>query len=68
MVVVAGGGVARGDQVTTLGSLGGAPYPPGLVIGTVTSVDPASDTRPPSATVRPDIDLSRLDVVGVLTS
>ena len=68
VVVVAGGAVARGDRVTTLGSLGGTPYPPGLLIGTVTSVDPASDTRAPSATVRPAIDLTRLDVVGVLTS
>ena len=68
VIVVAGGQVARGDQVTTLGSLGGTPYPPGLVIGTVTAVDPASDTRAPSATVRPAIDLSSLDVVGVLTS
>ena len=68
VVVVAGGAVARGDRVTTLGSLGGTPYPPGLLIGTVTSVDPASDTRAPTATVRPAIDLTRLDVVGVLTS
>lgn len=68
VVLVAGGQVTRGDQVTTLGSLDGTPYPPGLVIGTVTSVDPASDTRAPSATVRPSIDLTRLDIVGVLTS
>lgn len=68
VVVVGGGQVARGDRVTTLGSLGGTPYPPGLSIGTVTGVDPASDTRPPSATVRPAIDLSSLDIVGVLTS
>ncbi|PWJ24616.1 rod shape-determining protein MreC [Branchiibius hedensis] len=68
VVVVAGGGLARGDRVSTLGSLGGTPYPPGLVIGTVVNVDPHSDTRPASATVRPAIDLSRLDVVGVLTS
>lgn len=65
---VAGTAIAAGQPVVTLGSLGGRPYPAGLVIGTVVSVDPASAVRPPTAVVRPSVDLSTLDVVGVLTS
>lgn len=65
---VAGTAIAAGQPVTTLGSLGSRPYPAGLIIGHVASVDPVSQLRPPSGAVRPAVDLSRLDVVGVLLS
>lgn len=65
---VAGTAIAAGQPVVTLGSLGGRPFPAGLVIGTVVSVDRASDVHPPSGAVRPAVDPSRLDIVGVLTS
>jgi rod shape-determining protein MreC len=58
--------VAVGDQVTTLGSVGGRPYVPGIVVGTVTAVDPALGTLTATAAVRPAVDPNRLDVVAVV--
>ena len=58
--------VAAGDRVTTLGSVGGRPYAPGIVVGTVTSVDPAQGRLTATAVVRPAVDASRLDVVAVV--
>ena len=52
--------------VTTLGSVGGGPYPPGLRVGTVTSVDPPRGQLTATASVRPAVDPTTLDVVGVL--
>jgi rod shape-determining protein MreC len=58
--------VAVGDRVTTLGSVGGRPYVPGIVVGTVTAVDPVDGQLTATATVRPAVDPSRLDVVAVV--
>ena len=58
--------MAAGDRVTTLGSVGGRPYVPGIVVGTVTSVDPAQGQLTATAVVRPAVDASRLDIVAVV--
>jgi rod shape-determining protein MreC len=58
--------VAVGDRVTTLGSVGGRPYVPGIVVGTVTAVDPVDGQLTATAAVRPTVDPSRLDVVAVV--
>lgn len=60
------GPVAVGDVVTTLGSAADAPYPPGLPIGTVVSVDPLAGGFTATAAVEPAADLATLDVVAVL--
>ena len=60
------GAVAVGDVVTTLGSPAGTPFPAGLRVGTVATLDDAPGTLVPRATVSPSVDTSRLDVVGVL--
>jgi rod shape-determining protein MreC len=66
LTVVERGVVRPGDAVTTLGSVGGSPFPPGLRVGTVASVDEVPGDLTPSAAVRPAVDLSTLGVVGVL--
>ena len=66
LTVVERGAVRPGDAVTTLGSVGGSPFPPGLRVGTVASVDEVPGDLTPTAAVRPAVDLSTLGVVGVL--
>jgi rod shape-determining protein MreC len=58
--------VAPGDRLVSFGSQGERPYVPGVPIGTVTSVQgtPGSQTR--TATVRPYVDFTALDLVGVV--
>ncbi|QKE85317.1 rod shape-determining protein MreC [Arthrobacter sp. NEB 688] len=63
---VAGGSVATGDTVTTLGSPGGRPFPAGLVVGTVTAVDDARGRLSAGGVVTPAVEPSSLDVVGVV--
>lgn len=58
--------VTVGDRVTTLGSVGGRPYVPGIVIGTVTSLDPPRGGITGTAVVRPAVEAARLDVVAVV--
>ncbi|KQZ87592.1 hypothetical protein ASD62_18750 [Phycicoccus sp. Root563] len=60
------GTLSHGDVVTTLGSLDGTPYLPGLRVGTVTEVDGDPAALVPTAGVRPAVDVTTLDVVGVL--
>ena len=67
LTLVQRGAVRDGDRVTTLGSVGGSPYPPGLPVGTVTAMDPSSGDLAPTGAVRPAVDVTTLDVVGVLT-
>ncbi|GAA2746071.1 rod shape-determining protein MreC [Terrabacter aerolatus] len=55
-----------GDLVRTLGSIDDTPYAAGLVVGTVTAVDPDRGQQTRSATVRPAIDPDAIDVVAVL--
>jgi len=66
LALVDQGSVAAGDRVTTLGSVQGRPYQPGLAVGTVASVDPARGQLTASAVVRPAVDVTRLEVVAVL--
>ncbi|WP_270887635.1 rod shape-determining protein MreC [Pedococcus sp. 5OH_020] len=58
--------VSAGDIVTTLGSIGGAPFEPGLRVGTVRQLDTRAGSLVPAGTVTPSVDVARLDVVGVL--
>ncbi|NNG39480.1 rod shape-determining protein MreC [Flexivirga sp. ID2601S] len=68
LTMVAGGTVRKGDQVRTLGSEGGRPYPAGIVVGQVVSVDPDRGQSGTTAVVRPAVDLARLDLVAVVMS
>jgi rod shape-determining protein MreC len=52
--------------VTTLGSVGGLPFPAGLRVGTVERVDEAPGDLTPTAAVRPAADITTLGVLGVL--
>jgi rod shape-determining protein MreC len=66
LTLVQPGSTHAGDRVTTLGSVGGRPFVPGVPVGTVTSVDPAHGQLGRTAVVRPAVDPSTLDVVGVV--
>jgi rod shape-determining protein MreC len=55
-----------GDVVRTLGSIDETPYAAGIVVGTVTAVDPDRGQLTRSATVRPAVDPDAIDVVAVL--
>lgn len=59
--------VEPGDRLVTFGSRGGRPYAPGIPIGEITEVagTPGQLTR--VATVRPFVNVSALDLVGVVT-
>lgn len=57
---------AAGDDVVTLGSPGERPYPPGITVGTVASVDRAPGRLTDTALVEPAVDLPTLDVVAVV--
>ena len=56
-----------GDAVTTLGSPGSRPYPPGIAVGEVTRVERAPGRLTDTAVVRPAVDLATIDVVAVVT-
>jgi len=58
--------VVKGDRLVTFGSRRSTPYVPGVPVGQVTSVTgkPGDLTR--SATVRPFVDFTALDLVGVV--
>jgi rod shape-determining protein MreC len=58
--------VHAGDRLLSLGSAGSAPYVPGVPIGVVTKVlaTPGAPTR--TAEVRPYVDYTALDLVGVV--
>lgn len=58
--------VAKGDRVSTLGSIDDTPYVAGVPVGTIVSVDPDRGQGPRTAVVRPAVDLSSLGVVGVV--
>jgi rod shape-determining protein MreC len=60
------GGLHVGDAVHTLGSVGGQPFVPGVLVGTVSAVQPRLGRLAPSGTVRPAVDVGSLSVVGVL--
>jgi rod shape-determining protein MreC len=56
--------VKKGDVLLTAGS---DTYAPGIPIGTVTSVTPDPNAISRSATIAPFVDVSAVDVVGVIT-
>lgn len=57
-----------GDTIVTWGSRNGAPYVPGVPIGSVTSVRSSPAELTETALVRPYVDFSSLDVVAVVTA
>ena len=56
-----------GTAVVTFGSEGGRPYVPGVPIGVVTGVKGSPGQLARIAVVRPYVDMSTLDLVGVIT-
>ncbi|MDX6281314.1 MAG: rod shape-determining protein MreC, partial [Kribbellaceae bacterium] len=56
-----------GDRIVTWGSSGNAPYVPGVPIGEVTSVTSVQGALGSTALVKPFVDPTRLDLVGVVT-
>jgi rod shape-determining protein MreC len=55
-----------GQRVVTLGSVGGHPYVPGVPIGVVTRVQTTPGALTRTALVRPFVQFTALDVVGVV--
>lgn len=68
LTLVQAGALSVGDEVRTLGSIDGRPFEPGVLVGTVTAVQPQRGRLAPSGTVRPTVDVGALSVVGVLLS
>lgn len=62
--LVEGGRVGAGDALLTTGS---QTFVPGVPVGRVTSVQPAVGTTVTTAEVAPFVDVSALDLVGVVT-
>ena len=62
--LVEGGQVSEGDALLTTGS---DTFVPGVPIGRVTSVEPGARSLVTTAQVRPFVDVSSLDLVGVVT-
>jgi rod shape-determining protein MreC len=60
------GTVRVGDAVRTMGSVGGRPFVAGIHVGTVSTVDPGGGRFAATAAVAPSVDVTSLDVVGVL--
>ncbi|PDP84583.1 rod shape-determining protein MreC [Glycomyces fuscus] len=58
--------VEAGDRLVTLGSHEGAPFVPGVPIGTVEKVQVAPGALSRLARIAPAVDFSSLDVVGVV--
>jgi rod shape-determining protein MreC len=56
-----------GDRIVTWGSSGNAPYVPGVPIGEITSVTSVQGALGSTALVKPFVDPTRLDLVGVVT-
>jgi rod shape-determining protein MreC len=60
------GRMARGDEVRTLGSVGGRPFVAGLLVGRVATVERSVGRLSDSGTVVPSVDTTSLDVVAVV--
>jgi rod shape-determining protein MreC len=58
--------VDLGDVVVSFGSEGGRPYAPGVPIGVVTEMRGTEGQLTRSAILEPYVDISRLDIVGVV--
>lgn len=61
-------GLEPGQPVETLGSRRSRPYPPGIPVGEIVEVEPPKDQLTRTALVRPAVDFSTLDIVGVITA
>lgn len=59
--------VRVGDALVTFGSKGGRPYAPGVPIGTVTEIKGTAGQLTRVAQVTPFVNVSTLDIVGVVT-
>ncbi|MBB6119061.1 rod shape-determining protein MreC [Nocardiopsis algeriensis] len=57
-----------GDRVVTLGSHEGAPFVPGVPIGTVEKVEASPGALSRIASITPAVDFASLDVVGVVVA
>ncbi len=66
LTLVEPGRTKPGDLVSTLGSVDGRPFVPGVPVGRVTRVDPQRGQLARTAVVDPAVDPSTLDVVGVV--
>jgi len=66
LTLVQTGALRVGDEVRTLGSVEGRPFVPGVLVGTVSAVEPQRGRLAASGTVRPAVDVGALSVVGVL--
>lgn len=60
--------IDKGERLVTLGSHGQAPFVPGVPIGTVTKVEETPGTLSRTAEVTPAVDVSALDIVGVVVA
>ena len=58
--------VAKGDRLVSFGSRGASPYVPGVPVGEVVQVRRSLGTLTRTATVRPYVDFTTLDLVGVV--
>lgn len=58
--------VEIGDVIVTYGSEGDRPYAPGIPIGTVSEMKGSQGQLTRSAVVQPYVDISQLDIVGVV--
>ncbi len=66
VALVERGRMIDGDAVTTLGSVGGRPFVPGIPVGRVVSVDLRAGSLAPVGTIEPAVDTTTLDVVAVV--
>ena len=55
-----------GQRIVTLGSVGGHPYVPGVPIGVITRVEATPGALTRTAIVRPFVQFTALDIVGVV--
>lgn len=60
--------VEPGDRVVTLGSHEGAPFVPGVPIGSVEEVQVSPGALSRTASITPDVDFASLDLVGVVVA
>ncbi len=60
------GRMSRGDEVRTLGSVGGRPFVAGIRVGRVGSVERSAGRLSDTGTVVPSVDTTSLDVVAVV--
>lgn len=66
LALVERGRMRAGDDVVTLGSVGGTPFVPGIRVGTVREVDAGVGRLAPTGTVVPSVDTTTLDLVAVV--